>query len=87
MHQQSRRCAVANSHFAQSDQVSALILDAPALDAQMVLGHITDELKLPLRSLGARLASPAFALTHGANLAQAAVIPVVLHYSTADALA
>lgn len=61
----------------RADQVSALILDAPALDAQMVLAHITDELKLPLRSLGARLAIPAFALTHGADLAQAAVIPVV----------
>jgi pimeloyl-ACP methyl ester carboxylesterase len=60
--------------------VSALILDAPALDAPMVLAHITDRLKLPLRSLGAKLAIPAFALTHGANLAQAAVIPVVAEF-------
>ncbi|MDQ1847338.1 alpha/beta fold hydrolase [Gemmobacter fulvus] len=66
--------------LARSDlaaDVAAVVLDAPALDFPMVLAHVTDRLGLPLRSLGTRLALPAFALTHGANLGQAQVIPVL----------
>ena len=65
----------------RAGMVSALVLDAPALDAGMVLRHVTDRLRLPLRSLGARLAIPALSLTHGVNLSQAAVIPVVAEFA------
>lgn len=61
----------------QADRVAALVLDAPALDFPMTLRHITDRLGLPLGGLGARLAIPAFALSHGVNLGQAQVLPVV----------
>ncbi|WP_162528159.1 alpha/beta hydrolase family protein [Gemmobacter caeruleus] len=61
----------------RADRVAGLILDAPALDFPAVLRHVTDRLGLPLRSIGARLALPAFALTHGENMGQATVIPVI----------
>ena len=64
----------------QSDAVAALVLDAPALDFPMVIRHITDRLGLPLRSLGARLAIPAFAISHGVNMGQAQVLPVVASF-------
>lgn len=64
-------------HSTLADRVSAVILDAPALDFPMVLRHITDRLGLPLRSLGVPLAIPAFALTHGEYLGHAQVIPVL----------
>lgn len=71
---------IAGQFLARSDkaaQVEALVLDAPALDFPMTIRHITDRLGLPLRSLGARLAIPAFAITHGVNLGQAQVLPIV----------
>lgn len=80
-----------SDHF---DMVEALILDAPALDFPQVIRHVTDELRLPLRSIGAALAVPAFGLSHGVNLAQARVGgiiadfagPVLLFHGTRDRL-
>ncbi|SEN65160.1 hypothetical protein SAMN04488103_106163 [Gemmobacter aquatilis] len=86
---------IAGQFLARSDYadlVEALVLDAPALDAPAVLRHVTDLLGLPLRSLGAPLAVPAFGLTHGVNLAQARVTevlaqfegPILLFHGTRD---
>lgn len=86
---------IAGQFLARSDHadlVDALVLDAPALDAPAVLRHVTDLLGLPLRSLGAPLAVPAFGLTHGVNLAQARVTevlaqfegPILLFHGTRD---
>ncbi|MEH7828059.1 alpha/beta hydrolase [Gemmobacter denitrificans] len=72
--------------------VEALVLDAPALDFPMVMRHVTDRLGLPLRSIGVRLAVPAFAISHGVNMAEARSIaavaafdgPVLLIHGAAD---
>ncbi|WP_151717326.1 alpha/beta hydrolase [Gemmobacter serpentinus] len=72
--------AIIGQFLARSDQaphVVGVILDAPALNFPAVLRHITDRLGLPLRSLGARLAIPAFTLTHGENLGQAVALPAI----------
>lgn len=72
--------AIAGQFLARSNQaphVAGVILDAPALDFPAVLRHVTDRLGLPLRSLGARLAIPAFALTHGENMGRALALPAI----------
>lgn len=61
----------------QAPQVAGLILDTPALDFPAVLQHVTERLQLPLRSLGARLAIPAFALTDGVDLGRARALPAI----------
>lgn len=67
-------------HSTLADRVTAVILDAPALDFPMVMQHITDRLGLPLRSIGVPLAISAFALTHGEYMGHAQVIPVLANF-------
>lgn len=65
---------------ALAGDVAGVVLDAPALDFPMVIGHITARLGLPLRQIGVPLALRLFTLTHGTDLTEARVIPALADF-------